>query len=192
MGSQCFNCDEVFVKNEATIFEQIQEISDNESEKSFSDLINDYDSNRRKTDTLAAGKKHQISTSDDDDSFEKIDMEDVLHPNRKNVMDEPLKPCEGEDLFAKSHVSHNIVSDNGDLAKQKYTKKKQKGIDKACDKRETVKVERSLSQVSSIDVEEFDDSLVLPKEKVVKWAVQLLLALEKLHTIGVVCRYVIV
>lgn len=187
------NSDDVFIKNEARIFQHIQDISDNESEKSFSDLINDYTSSRFKivTDSKTKVKKDQTSTSDDD-SFEKVDMNDVLPPNKKslNLLDEPLKFCEVEDLMTK--VQKTLSLDSAQVApdiKKEYTKKKMKEIDKKqLDRPQGSKTERSISQVSSLDMEDFDENLVLPQEIIIKWAVQLLLTLEKLHTLDIICR----
>lgn len=182
--------DEVIFESDSRLFQEIQEVSDNESEKSFSDLINDYNSSRCKDATDSKPNKNdQISTSDDD-SFEKIDMNEVL-PNKKPVslLDEPLKPCAAKDLMSESQT--NLCQDAVDrnIVKQKYTRKKLKEIDKKAFKRsDSVKTEGSLSLVSSLVLEDFDENLILPQEIVVKWAVQLLLALEKLHTLGVICR----
>lgn len=184
------NSDDTFLKN-ADIFQKIHDVSDNESEKSFSDLINDYNNSRIKNVEFSPvdAKRDQSSTSDDD-SFEKIDMSDVLPPNKTplNLIDEPLKPCK-VDLVARTNKFRDAGQRDDDIVKQKYTKKKKKEIDKTfIDLNEAAEIERSLSQVSSLDLEEFDGSLVLPQEMVTKWAVQLLLALEKLHTLGVICR----
>lgn len=192
LKTHSLSSDEVLFENDSRIFQEIQEISDNESEKSFSDLINDYTSSRCKnaTGSKSNPKNDQISTSDDD-SFEKIDMSDVL-PNKKpvNLLDEPLKLCTTKDLMS-SESQTNLCQDTVDrnIVKQKYTRKKLKEIDKTAFKRsDSVKTEGSLSLVSSLVLEDFDENLVLPQEMVVKWAVQLLLALEKLHTLGVICR----
>lgn len=174
------------MKSEA-VCQQFQDISDNESEKSFSHLINDYNNSRLKT--VNDGKNEQISTSDDD-SFEKIDMSDVLSKNKQfSLLDEPLKACEVEDMFTQSSETlENKCQIDNDIDKQKYTKKKLKEIDKMSTGIPGRAMDRSISQVSSLDLEEFDGTLVLPQEIVIKWAVQLLLALEKLHKLSVICR----
>lgn len=189
------NSDEIYPKTDTNLYQHLHDISDNESEKSFSELINEYNTNRRKNspDTKSGVDNDQNATSDeeedDEDSFEKIDMIDVLSPNIKktlNLMDEPLKPCTTKDLMTKSQQRDKT---DEDIVKQKYTKKKMKEIDKPVLRRsDSVRTERSLSQVSSLDMEDFDGSLVLPQDVIIKWAAQLLIALEKLHTLGVICR----
>lgn len=42
------------------------------------------------------------------------------------------------------------------------------------------------------ELENFNGGIVAPKRFVVKWAAQLLLALEKLHSLGVICWWVAV
>lgn len=187
------NSDDASINNEIKIFEEIHDLSDNESEKSFSELINDYNSSRCKNDpdSTTCIKSDQLSTSDDD-SFEKIDMSDVEFLNKKylNIMDEPMNSVVTKDSLTESHSFLSECKVDQDIIKQKFTKKKLKEIDKKIpfERSESIKTERSLSQVSSLELEEFNGHLVLPEEIVVKWAVQLLLALEKLHTLGVICR----
>lgn len=194
LKTHSLNSDDAFIKNEDRIFKEIQYISDDESDKSFSELINDYKSRRSQilTDSNSNLKKDQMTASDDD-SFEKIDMEDVLSLNKStlDLMDQPLQYCAVVDLMTKSQkpLSQNTGRADQDIVKQKYTKRKLKEIDKTPDNiPDSIKAERSLSQVSSLDLEEFDESLVLPQDTITKWAVQLLLSLEKLHTLGIICR----
>lgn len=193
LKTHSLNSDEIFSKTDSKFYQHLHDISDNESEKSFSELINEYNTNRRKNspDTKSSVDKDQNATSDeeDEDSFEKIDMIDVRSPNIKktlNLMDESLKPCTTKDLMTESQQRDKT---DEDIVKQKYTKKKMKEIDKQVLRRsDSVRTERSLSQVSSLDMEDFDGSLVLPQDVVIKWAAQLLIALDKLHTLGVICR----
>lgn len=109
-------------------------------------------------------------------------------------MDEPLQTCEVEDLVTKSQKL--LTSVNTALidpsTTDKYKKRKVKGINKEndteigeCSQR---KLSSQMSHVSSSIDLEFDSSLILSEEIVVKWAAQLLLALEKLHALGVICR----
>lgn len=44
------------------------------------------------------------------------------------------------------------------------------------------------SNVTKHVVDETDTSFVIPEKFAVRWAAQLLLALEKLHTLGITCR----
>lgn len=196
LKTHSLNSDDIFPQNDTKVYQHLHDISDNESEKSFSELINEYNTNRCKNspDTQSGVKNDQNVTSDeedddDEDSFEKIDMIDVLSPNIKktlNLIDEPLKPCTTKDLLTESQ-RHDKTDE--DIIKQKYTKKKMKEIDKPVLRRsDSVRTERSLSQLSSLDMEDFDGSLVLPQDVIIKWAVQLLIALEKLHTLGIICR----
>lgn len=194
LKTHSLNSDENFPKTDSKLYQHLHDISDNESEKSFSELINEYDTNRRKNspDTKSGVDNDRNATSDEEeeeDSFEKIDMIDVRSPNIKktlNLIDEPLKPCTTKDLMTESQQRDKT---DEDIVKQKYTKKKMKEIDKQVLRRsDSVRTERSLSQVSSLDMEDFDGSLVLPEDVVIKWAAQLLIALDKLHTLGVICR----
>lgn len=173
--------DNASMNNERRIFQEIQQMSDNESEKSFSDLINDYTSNRCKNDLPSNSKNDQVVSSDDD-SFEKIDMNDVAFSSKT--------PISLTYESSKTEPSTRLpCTADQDIIKQKFTKKRIKEIDKIpFERSESIKTERSLSQVSSLELEDLNGSLVLPQETVVKWAVQLLLALEKLHTLGVICR----
>ncbi|KAJ8945746.1 hypothetical protein NQ318_012068 [Aromia moschata] len=127
----------------------------------------------------------------------KVDAEELLPNNKKpvkNIMDEPLKQnYEAEERVSKfqktmlgsdgSSSTETEIPKNGVSACQasdrsKYSDVRSKGYSS----------QRKLSEMSSLDVDDFDTSLVLPEATVVKWAAQLLLALEKLHTLGVICR----
>ncbi|CAG9863559.1 unnamed protein product [Phyllotreta striolata] len=109
--------------------------SDNESEASFSELINDYNNSRS-------------GGASCDKSFEDFETADVAD----------------EAAFTEHHF------------RQKYTRRRSENA-------------RKLSEISSnFDVEAFANKMVVRETLVVKWAAQLLVALEKLHDIGVVCR----
>ncbi|XP_064211866.1 ribosomal protein S6 kinase delta-1 isoform X2 [Tribolium castaneum] len=128
---------DIFYPNEAQILRQVHDmdLSDPESEHSYSDLINDYASNKGKNSTKC---------DDDDDDYVKVD------PGfNRNLMDEPV-PSKLPDLLRKSS--------------------------------------RKFSEMSSFDDLDLAQSLLIPHENIVKWAAQLLLALEKVHALGVVCH----
>ncbi|XP_044263712.1 ribosomal protein S6 kinase delta-1 isoform X2 [Tribolium madens] len=120
-------CDAFRPPNGAQILRQVHDmdLSDPESEHSYSDLINDYANNK--------GKKC------DDDDYVKVESVD------RNLMDEPVP-----DLLPVNRRKFSEMSSSFDL---------------------------DLAQ-----------NLLIPPEWVVKWAAQLLLALEKLHAVGVVCH----
>lgn len=111
------------------------DISDNESEFSYADLINDYTSNKTK-----------------------------LGPDQETLnMDSDSKSPESLD--------ENTASNRRDLER----------VDSSDLSENSKKIEW--------DFEEFD-GVAVPKKYVVKWAAQLLLAVEKLHSLGVICWYV--
>ncbi|CAG9764913.1 unnamed protein product [Ceutorhynchus assimilis] len=136
-------------KEEQQLLRKIHDQSDNDSELSFSELLNDYASNRstKKNDT------------DSDDGFEKIDHSD-LRPV-KNILDRPLEDIKTQDLLSLSEEAASSVKHSNS---------------------------RTLSEVSSFEsADEFDCRSSVTEEQIVKWSSQLLVALEKLHCLGVVC-----
>lgn len=142
------NASESFYQDEQ-ILRQVQDmdLSDPESEHSYSDLINDYASNKSKNDQST--KRDAENDLPSDESFEKLNSGDLISPNR-NLMDEPVP-----DLLTKSSVE--------------------------------LKSKRKFSEMSSFDDLDLAQNFLISEENIVKWAAQLLIALEKLHALGVIC-----
>lgn len=160
--------DEIFAKNEHQILKQIHDMSDdNDSELSFSDLINEYNSNRVKNLNMTDLEQ---KSSCSDDSYVKVDVEDKSSHSGNIVknLSEPL------------NVKRDAILVRGIQGKAPETSK----LDKASSDNDSS--ERNHSDINF--EENFDTHLVLPEKNVVKWAAQLLLALEKLHVLGVICR----
>ncbi|CAH1102840.1 unnamed protein product [Psylliodes chrysocephalus] len=171
--------DTSFDKDEEFITNQIQEDSDNDSEASFSDLINDYNISRLANSSNSSktiSNREQSEERDSDGSFEKVDVADYALP--EEVFGDN-KPMNSPDTVLTDQIFHH-----------KYTRRKVSNADKRDFSNESVASnQRKLSEISSIfDFEIFSNRLVVPEKMVVKWAAQLLLALEKLHTLGVICR----
>ncbi|KAL3276204.1 hypothetical protein HHI36_020922 [Cryptolaemus montrouzieri] len=102
------------------------EISDDDSEKSFSELVSDY-------------KKRK-----NEESFEIIDKEDILPDDTKNIIDQPIP---------KSYSTHF----------------------------ENQATPRRKSTINS------EDSVHVMNRKIVEWAAELIIAIEKLHILGITC-----
>lgn len=174
-------------RKDSQILQQIQDLSDNDSELSYSELVNDYVINRSKEVNVDVEKDNSS-----DDSYEKVDMSDLQLNRTQNIMDKPLTQCDVEDLLTKSQ---NLLSSVDSTLTEKITiPGHTKGRSKDEDNMDAL-IGRDISSDRenqrgsvSLATEDFDTNLVLPEETVVKWAAQLLLALDKLHTLGVVCR----
>ncbi|KAJ8925910.1 hypothetical protein NQ315_009762 [Exocentrus adspersus] len=163
------SCREVVTNKENSILKQIQDISDdNDSELSFSDLVNEYANSRVKSVNVAGCSDRKSSSSDD--SYVKIDLENklggsTLKESKSEVIDNSQK-------FLSSIESALTDSSMESQSKYKLMEDSSQGKDTNLDGFE----------------ENFDAHLVLPEKTVVKWSAQLLLALEKLHALGIICR----
>lgn len=159
--------DGIMTKKENKILNQIHDVSDdNDSELSFSDLINEYNSNRLRSINISDLEQ---KSSCSDNSYVKVDLDYKLSYNTgKNTSKEPLN------LKLDVTLAEEIQSGTSETNK----------FDKASSENDS-----SLGKHSDITFEEnFDINLVLSEKTVIKWAAQLLLALEKLHILGVICR----
>lgn len=158
-GSTPFHETDQFLRN-------IEEQSDNESEQSYSELISEYTSNRITKD-IAKPKKRE---SESDDSFERIEISDASSRKKiPNLLDEPLQDLDTPDLLSISIYSR-ITSDEEGAAARNV-------------------IEEKLDDVANIDAaEDFESISRVSEEQVVKWTSQLLVALDKLHSLGVICR----
>lgn len=114
---------------EASMESSSCDVSDNESEFSYTDLINEYTSSKSKLD---------------------LDQENLNVPSK---------------------------SDGGDGSSE--------AINEKCDST----VDLSEFSKKTTLTEDFENicGIMVPKKYVVKWAAQLLLALEKLHSLGIIC-----
>ncbi|KAF7279668.1 hypothetical protein GWI33_006832 [Rhynchophorus ferrugineus] len=156
-----------YVKNESVssevtynqhLLQNIQDQSDNESEISFSELLNEYAMTRDKGDVTTPDK-----VDSDSDSFVKVDHSDVSTKiNLPNIFDEEIEKID-------EPVMCSIK--NADVEQS------------------TVLTKRQLDKISNIDLDEGTEyNKVISELQIVRWGSQLLIALEKLHSIGVVCR----
>ncbi|XP_056646737.1 ribosomal protein S6 kinase delta-1 isoform X1 [Diorhabda sublineata] len=176
--------DPMFKKTNEILTCQFQDESDNESELSFTELINDYNNSRMATSSQKRSNrdyfKDDKNRCSSDDSFEKIDMEG--RPVEKTVSEQNLD-------IEQSSTSNDTIFTEQIFRQQKYTRRKNKDTDKTISssrKQSTASSQRS--QFSSFDMETFTDRILVPDYIVVKWTAQLLIALDKLHTLGVICR----
>lgn len=176
--------DPTFNKTNEILTCQFQDESDNESELSFSELINDYNNSRKAASSLKVSSRDYFiddkNRCSSDDSFEKVDMDG--QPIEKTVFEQNLD-------LNQSQTSSTTVFTEQIFRQQKYTRRKDKETDKTISssrKQSTASSQRS--QFSSFDMETFTDRVVVPDNIVVKWTAQLLIALEKLHVLGVICR----
>ncbi|KAI4468772.1 ribosomal protein s6 kinase [Holotrichia oblita] len=150
--------------------------SDNESEGSYSDLINEYAASK-----LQITEKNKVEANNIilDKHVTKIDDLDAIHP-----VENDYAHSEIDGMLSKSHKLLSTI----DEALSKTPTPSQLPL--AIDALEAAKLkeafQRKLSDKSVYDDLEFKP-LNVNIEDVTKWAAQLLLALEKLHIIGVVC-----
>ncbi|XP_050297155.1 ribosomal protein S6 kinase delta-1 isoform X2 [Anthonomus grandis grandis] len=156
----------VTTEKDEELLRKIHDQSDNESELSFSDLLSDYASNRGSKSTPTK----KTNTNDfDSGSFEKIDMSDVLPDKNvpKNIIDQPIEDIGTNDLLSQSKTGEEGT--------------------KASPMRHSIG--RTLSDVSSFEsCDEFEGRSTISEAVIVKWCSQLLIALDKLHCLGVICR----
>lgn len=109
----------------------MNDLSDNDSEHSFSDLINDYTNNKK------------INSHSEVISMDVANQKD----SKESLQHEPQSQL-----------------DNGKASKVN-------------------------SNRDSIDLDDQENmNIVAPEKDVIKWASQIVVALEKLHALGVVCR----
>lgn len=119
--------DEMFRKKNEQILQQIYDLSDNDSEHSFSDLINDYTNNKK--------------------------------PNASETFDYCGGNCSKDSIESEFKHESNQLND---------TKER---------------------EVNFLENHTDDSSdLIIPEKDVIRWAAQIVLALEKLHNLGVICR----
>ncbi|KAJ3648539.1 hypothetical protein Zmor_020334 [Zophobas morio] len=162
------NPDDVYPHDQLLRQVQDMDLSDPESEHSYSDLINDYASNKSKNvrSTKCDVENDFLSS---DDSYEKVNLGDLISSNR-NLMDEPVPSgVRLPDLLTKSSQLDCEIKRN-------------------CGNNGSVADRRKISEMSSFDDVDIAQSFLVPVGDVVKWAAQLVLALEKLHTLGVTCQ----
>uniref|UniRef100_A0AB74UL61 Ribosomal protein S6 kinase delta n=1 Tax=Euwallacea interjectus TaxID=321055 RepID=A0AB74UL61_9CUCU len=123
------------------LLRNIQDQSDDDSEMSFSELLNSYAANK------------QDGAESDDGSFEKVEV-DVT----RNLMDRPLDFLAAPDLLPQQTPEECAASMSSEVR-------------------------------SSIDLgEEIEVKNNISEGQIVKWASQLVVALDKLHSQGVICR----
>jgi hypothetical protein len=162
------NPDDVFCHSDDQILKRVQEmeLSDPESEHSYSDLINDYAASKRKIVKSARDVENEPLS---DDSYEKVNVEDLTGTNR-NLMDEPVPTrLLGVDLLMESSQINN--ASKADKASDEFA-----GANR-----------RKYSEISNVDDVDVIQNFTVPMQDIVKWSAQLLLALEKLHALGVTC-----
>lgn len=147
--------------------------SDNESEGSYSDLINEYAANKQlslKTNDIQKDllPENIIATSED--------------RNDDCIVENGLNNLEIDDVLTKSQKLISSIEEVLNTRAEEF-KLPSNGSESKCIENT---VERKLSNRSLLDDLEFPQTNI-NIEDVVKWAAQLLLALEKLHVLGVVC-----
>ncbi|CAH0550105.1 unnamed protein product [Brassicogethes aeneus] len=156
---QHINNIDVFRRKDDDILKQIHEMSDDESENSFSELVNDYTS---------AKKSHLTSQGDElssSDEFVKVEKDFFLPAAKKpakNIMDEDIR----EGGLPPVDVEENSTDGDGNVASG---------------------ASQRLSGVAATE-DIVDSNCVAPQKQIVKWSAQLLVALEKLHVLGITCR----
>ncbi|XP_018571018.1 ribosomal protein S6 kinase delta-1 isoform X2 [Anoplophora glabripennis] len=176
--------DEVTTKKENQILKQIHDMSDdNDSELSFSDLINEYTSNRLKNVSVARDLEQKSSSSDD--SYVKVDLEDKLPYNNQSTKNSGGKCLKEKDeefkLLSPLDTTSTEVVQSDDIERGESHKKNVEASE------EVHSSQRKDSDLTNFE-ESFETHSVLAERTIVKWAAQLLLALEKLHVLGVICR----
>lgn len=143
--------------------------SDNDSEGSYSDLINEYTASKFQT------AKHTFnSTIDETKTGKATDVTTTFGKNNLVESDNMLTKLQGSSATAQ-----------GSLCEQPNTFG-EKEHDESLQNKEVF--QRKSSEISASDDIEFR-SIKAKVEDVVKWTAQLLLALEKLHVLGVICWY---
>ncbi|XP_028141296.1 ribosomal protein S6 kinase delta-1 [Diabrotica virgifera virgifera] len=175
--------DTTFNKTTEVLTSQFHEESDNESEGSFSELVSEYHNSRILNRSSSQNMfKDEINADKDDissdGSFEKLDLED--NARDKIISDQIWRDAEPQ--------SSSDATLNEQIFHQKYTRRKETDLDTSIISRKQSTTSSQRSQVSSFDTDCFRDRVVVSEKVVIKWAAQLLLALDKLHTLGIICR----
>lgn len=146
--------DNVFFKNADEVFKEVTnlDLSDTESEKSFSDLISSYTKSKH---------SNLFDSNDFEADFVKIDIDDLISEN----LDSTEIKCSKE---SKS-----------------LTKVKTK---ENCDNELKIEDEERLNAMLEVNSKEMNHRTFVPLFEIVKWASQIVIALEKLHILGVCCK----
>lgn len=152
--------------------------SDNESEGSYSDLINEYAASKLQ---ITEKTKPDADNVVSDKQATKIDGD--LDSNR-SITDNDYVHSKIDGMLSKSQKLLSTIDEA--LSKTPTSPQLPLEIDAVEPAKLKEAFQRKLSDKSVYDDLEFKP-LNLNIEDVTKWAAQLLLALEKLHIIGVVC-----
>lgn len=147
------------------------DISDPESELSYSDIINDYANSKKENNIIKQNHKDKDSLSSDD-SFEKVTFENLTL--NRNLMDELIPPQSLQAAIKPKHFDFNQTANQWDS-----------NFNETMNSLATIS--RKNSEISSIDELDVRQTILIPIKVIVKWSAQLILALEKLHILGIKC-----
>lgn len=147
------------------------DISDPESELSYSDIINDYATSKKEDNGIQQHQRDKYSLSSDD-SFEKVTFENLTL--NRNLMDEPIPPQSLQAAIKPEHFDFNQTANQWDS-----------NFNETMNSLATSS--RKNSEMSSIDELDVTQTILIPMQVIVKWSAQLILALEKLHILGIKC-----
>lgn len=151
--------------------------SENESEGSYTDLVNEY-----------AAIKTEVEVIQSSNGVEKF--EDVELENEDSQTEKSSSTSEFSEPWDLIEKSQRLLSSVDGILHKTVNNKKQilKKINSEISI-ESRNLSISSSRKSSIWwQEDFHFENPLPIQYIVKWSAQLILALEKLHALGIVCR----
>lgn len=172
------------------------EPSDYDSDYSYSDLIQDYNSNKLynhhskdgmarsdiASDTVSCNEFKFTSENANDLNFkmQSSDRETILRKSEEIISSANLNIAESSTLQSGNCISNEICNQKQDT---EFTVNKSEKSSRKSSVR---------SEWSSFDDYQFNENHLIPIADVIKWAAQLLVALENLHSLGVICWYVFI
>lgn len=167
-------------------FNKDDDYSDYDSDHSYSDLINDYTTNRltKSSSTIKSDTdtKSEHLLEEPPDVLEDSEGSCELKSDQPEISDILVKSQElilsvDETLNKNVNLQNNIVKTNESEKAEIQANKSRKSSRKSSER----------SEWSLFDDFQFTENTLLPIHDVIKWSAQLLLALERLHLLGVIC-----
>lgn len=166
-----------------------QKDSDNDSNYSYSDLIHDYRQNKSSEATSIDNlPPKEVENSLSDDNLNDFEVVSICEQPVDIIETEEANSIDVEGLVEKSQ---KLLSNIDITLRRKYENVKPviRKVKKSTTTKEIIN-DKPLNRQSSDYFDEFDDLECYPLaqiEDIVKWASQIVIALEKLHILNVIC-----